>query len=107
MIFSPKHIKLIKKGQKTQTRRLSAGVYRIGRDYSVQPGRGKPGVPKLRIKITDIGLEVGRISARDAKAEGGYTPDEYEREFKRLYPNYELNSGRWMFEFSVLMDGAK
>jgi len=44
-------------------------VYRVGVDYAVQPGRGKPAV--ARIRITDIRREdVRDISFEDAKAEG-------------------------------------
>ena len=44
-------------------------VYRVGVDYAVQPGRGKPAV--ARIRITDIRREdVRTISAPDIRAEG-------------------------------------
>ena len=44
-------------------------VYQVGKDYAVQPGRGKPAV--ARIEIVNIRREhVRRISREDAKAEG-------------------------------------
>lgn len=118
MLFKPEMIEQIVAGNKTQTRRLrkagetawcghldlqyiltvvsgSAGrvKWQVGRDYAVQPGRGKPGalwrpetgdifypaaaddtvdgfVP-LRIRITGIRKEdVRKISKADALAEG-------------------------------------
>ncbi len=60
-------------GTKTQTRRVcDAGKmckYDVGKTYSVQPGRGKKGVGRIRI----LGIHNGplqEISEKDARAEG-------------------------------------
>ncbi len=94
MIFLPDHCKAIIEGRKTQTRRLQKLGHRfisgrgspdrvyytwyggkkilkwqVGREYSVQPGRGELGV--ARIKLLDIKSErVQAITEEDAKAEG-------------------------------------
>lgn len=109
MIFSPEHIEQIQNVTKTQTRRVNRGVYRVGRDYSVQPRRCQKGIPNLRIVMDDIYFEAIRsihqiISVENAKAEGGYTPEEYEEEFKRLYPKWD-GIWRWVFRFHVKVVG--
>ena len=59
MIFMKGHIEKIKKGTKTQTRRVKRGTYQVGKDYAVQSGRGKKGIPNLRIVIDAIHREGG------------------------------------------------
>ena len=91
MIFSiADHIEQIKNGSKTQTRRKSP-AYLVGKSYSVQPGRTKPGILEGRILITDKREERfldGGISESDAMAEGGYTSGTFESLFKRMYPDW-------------------
>ena len=104
MIFSEEHIEEILGGKKTQTRRLNRGIYRVGRSYSVQPGRGKKGIPAIRIVMDEIIEETGGqlILERDALAEGGYKPFEYERIFQKLNPKYNRKKdNRWVFKFHV------
>lgn len=86
MIFSVKHIRQICGGEKTQTRRLS-GKYQVGRTYCIQEHYGGSGLKFSKIRITDKRLERPPflISETDAKAEGGYTPEEYEELWIRMY----------------------
>lgn len=88
MIFSKDHIKQIIARTKTQTRRKSP-YYRVGRTYSIQPGRTKKGIPEGRILIIRKREEKyldGGISVIDALAEGDYTPGQYEILFQNMYP---------------------
>jgi hypothetical protein len=113
MIFNvPGHITMIRKGKKTQTRRVNRGIYQVGRDYAVQQKRGVNAERGIRIKIEKIWEETQSarseyypypisISAYDAKQEGGYTPYEYELEFRRAYPNWNGKT-RWVFYFLVI-----
>jgi len=96
MIFSiSDHVEQIKSGSKTQTRRKSP-AYIVGKTYSIQPGRTKPGIQEGRILITDKREEwrsslwpsIGSISKSDALAEGGYTPIQFEYLFRRMYPEW-------------------
>ena len=91
MIFSvPGHIEQIKNGTKTQTRRRSP-LYRVGRTYSIQPGRTKKGIPDGRIVITQKREEKyldGGISVDDALAEGEYTPGQFETLCSNMYPDW-------------------
>lgn len=96
MIFSlADHIEQIKAGTKTQTRRPS-GKYRQGKLYAIQPGRAKKGIPDGKILIRAKIIELnnpdpawGWILESDAQAEGGYTPEEYEKLYNEMYPNWE------------------
>jgi hypothetical protein len=101
MIFSIEdHIQQIINGTKTQTRRKSSS-YLVGKTYSIQPGRTKPGIPEGRILIIDKVVEIGlfdRIPYKDAKAEGGYTPTEFEELYEKMYPGWEERYA-YTFEF--------
>lgn len=88
MIFKPELVALVLKGKKTATRRIANGRdacrYRVGRDYAVQPGRGKPQV--ARITITDVERQALRqLTFDDAIAEGFRTRAEFARYWMRLH----------------------
>lgn len=111
MIFNVRgHIEQILMGEKTQTRRRceyhSPPRYDIGKTYAIQPRRGKKAIPFGRILITESTLETENIrvtiSKEDAKAEGGYTPDEYEVLFKKINPKWKA---RWAYKFVFVPKG--
>lgn len=91
VIFSiADHIKQIKRGEKTQTRRKS-GSYMVGKKYSIQPRRRALGIPDGRIRILDKRIEQKPwtgITYEDAKAEGGYTPDEFDALYENMYKGW-------------------
>ena len=123
MIFSiPGHIGMIRNGltthpliphipprfyAKTQTRRLNRGIYQVGRDYAVQRKRGVKAEGDIRIMMDRIWKEEpywhcgSPISQEDAKAEGDYSPKEYEELFYKLYPKWN-EFGRWAYAFHVI-----
>jgi len=97
MIFAKgDHIKQIIEGFKTQTRRIyypdKSREYYPGCTYSIQPGRGKPGIPEGRILIKRQWFESYgfTISEEDAIAEGGYVPIIYERLFSKMHGNWRF-----------------
>jgi len=122
MIFSQTWEKVLS-GEKTQTRRLRRGPYKVGHVYAVQPGRGKRAVGHIKIKrIWREGIY--RIAPEDIAAEGLPPPpslvakmcvgDEQQRyrnaalahfigEFLRLnglFPNW--GGSVWAFEFELV-----
>ena len=107
MIFSmADHIEQIKNGSKTQTRRMSK-TYIVGKTYSIQPGRTKPGIPEGRILITKKREETfldGIISASDALAEGGYTSGQFETLFQRMYPTW---TRRYAYTFEFVQTSSR
>ena len=120
MIFSKgDHIKQIIEGTKTQTRR-SSDRYQVGKLYSIQPSRTEPGIPDGKIYIgvktkewkpdlsdlpEDAHFAIGwrkmesgyPILEHNAKAEGGYTSEEYEELYEKMHPNW---TERWAYDFA-------
>jgi hypothetical protein len=120
MIFNVEdHIEQIIACTKTQTRRAS-DRYQVGRLYAVQPCRTCRGIKEGRIFIamkvrewkpdhSDLpqaarfarrwrGVEAGyHIQDYDARAEGGYTPEEYEALYEGLHPEW---TERWAYYFT-------
>jgi len=105
---------MIRDGIKTQTRRVNRGMYYVGSNYAVQRKRGVKAEPDIRIVMDrvweettaifhreDSTIETITISRKDAWAEGGYAPVEYEKIFQKLNPKRNRFS-RWAFEFHVI-----
>ena len=103
---------------KTKTRRLSRGIYQVEAErkkphkigYAVQPKRGMPAEPGIRIVMDRIWKEEAEefidecevvISQESAWAEGGYTPTQFEELFANLNPEW-LGWSRWAFKFHVV-----
>ena len=105
MIFAVgNHVQQIINGTKTQTRRVAktnSFIYQIRKTYSIQPGRTKPGIPEGRILIKRRWLELKQdtINSKDAWLEGGYTPEEYEKLFNKMHPEW---SSRYCYEFMFI-----
>jgi len=111
MIFSINHIRQICGGEKTQTRRLS-DKYQVGHTYSIQEHYGGSGLKFSKIRITDKRLEHPPflISEADAKAEGGYTSEEYEELWIIMYGGNRRESPRaryprWAYTFKLIKLG--
>ena len=116
MIFSgvnpdgEKHFDMVLDGSKTRTTRLS-DRYEWGKDYAIQPKRTKKGVAGYRMVIDKKTKEapdfwVGNYpnwstSYKDAKAEGGYMPEEFEEVFRKLHPKWDGRE-RWAYEFHLV-----
>lgn len=105
MIFSVDgSIEKIKLGTKTQTRRPT-DRYQVGKDYAIQPGRTKPGIPDGRIKILDFWEEFNcveyedEITWSDAKAEGGYNQVAFGELYQKMYPTWTT---RYAYEFKFI-----
>lgn len=100
------HIEQIKNGSKTQTRRKSSS-YLVGKTYSIQPGRTQLGILEGRILILAKIVEnspYGRISYKDAKAEGGYTPTEFEELYEKMYPGWKE---RYAYTFKFVPSSSR
>jgi len=110
---------MILDGIKTQTRRVNRGMYYVGSNYAVQLKRGVKAEPDIRIVMDMIWEEKAeetimdenypcdiQISKQNAWAEGGYTPDEYEKVFRELNPKWDGLS-RWAFAFHVIRVDTK
>ena len=93
MIFAiADHVKQIIEHTKTQTRRSSAR-YQIGKLYAIQPKRTAKAIPEGKILIIGKRGEHSAydvISESDAKQEGGYTPEQFERLYSKIHPNWKI-----------------
>lgn len=108
MIFRPELVRKIAAGKKTQTRRpVKAGEaqcrYRPGRDYAVQPGRGKPA--RFRIQVLAVkSTTLGAITFEEAKAEGFRTRDEFLDYWRELYGDVDEDQMVWAIAFVRIGD---
>lgn len=101
MIFRPEMIEAIEQGRKTMTRRRS-NRYRVGRVYSVQPGRGKRGVG-ISIQILEKGRErLRQISAIEAQAEGFPNRQRFFEYWAAMHGGLDLDSFVWAYAFRVV-----
>lgn len=96
MIFSEDHIEQIKAETKTQTRRAS-DRYQMWKFYAIQPCRTCKGIKEGKILITGKRLEFRAspeipvsllILPDEAKAEGGYSPEEYEELYEKMHQGW-------------------
>jgi hypothetical protein len=95
VIFKPELVEKILAGEKTETRRpvkydadgrVVPCRYTVGKDYAVQPGRTKPGIPGLRLKVLSVVREhLGQMDHRKALLEGFSGTDEFFRYWERLH----------------------
>ena len=104
---------------KTESRRLSRGIYQIEAErknphkigYAVQLKRGVKAEPDIRIVMDNIWSErcmypaypevIIQIFGMHAWAEGGYTPEEYEKVFRDINPKWD-GQKRWAFKFHAI-----
>jgi len=102
MIFSQEHIDMILEGTKSQTRRKS-NKYEIGKSYSIQPGRGKPGIVGARIKITKKRREkLGDISLSDVHKEGYDSIDDFIKVVRRINGEWNPKQEMYVFDFETV-----
>lgn len=102
MIFAVKgHVEAIKDHMKTETRRRN-DRYRVGCFYKVQRKRTAKGEPDGHILILHKWTEEKQcphlISVEDAIAEGNYTPEDYERLYEKMNPNWQTRTA-YMFQW--------
>lgn len=89
-IFTPEHVRLIKQGIKTQTRRVGLPRAKIGAIHLIKTRRySKENFGKIQI------LRVWReklccISVEDAMAEGGYHPLDYMNGMLKMHEKRDL-----------------
>lgn len=104
MWFKKHHVDKILAGEKTQTRRsakLQATRYKVGRKCGIRWSR-KEGV-KHFILITGKRLErLGDITPEDARKEGGYTLEEFRREWEKINRRpWDPRKLVWVYDFKL------
>ena len=105
-LFKKNHIVLIKRGLKTQTRRLHTRARaRIGAIHQCRTTLF--GKAECLIKILKVGQErLDKISADDAYAEGGYTPEAYISLMKDIHDKGRITdkSRLFVYEFELVIE---
>ena len=105
ILYHPMPLRIVK----TETRRPNRGIYQVEAErkkphkigYAVQCKRGVSAEPDIRIVMDRIweeqitppydirdNLTYSIISEESAWAEGGYTPEEFEKLFRKINPNW-------------------
>lgn len=114
ILYHPMPLRIVK----TQTRRVKRGYYQLESErkksheigYAVQRQRGVKAEPDIRIVMDRVWeewcaygklRETYQILPINARAEGGYTTEEYEKLFRELNPKWDGWS-RWAFEFHCI-----
>ena len=106
LLFKPEHVPLILNGTKTQTRRnwkrcrVTVGSIQLAKTQMLS----KEYFARIRIKRVWQEFLMG-ISEEDARAEGGYTVEEYFRVFDRINPDFDATHVLlWCVEFEVVRE---
>jgi hypothetical protein len=130
MLFTPALVAKILAGEKTQTRRVVKPVFerwpiehvglrpissvrrngrylwRVGRVYAVQPGRGKHAVARIRITAIRYCARAGDISEADARAEGFESVAQFREVYAKINGAAALERPCWALTFAaVRLDG--
>lgn len=88
MIFPPRLVHAVIVGRKTQARRPMRGSatcrFKVGRDYAVQAGAGRPVACYITVRSVER-QRLDDIGYRDARAEGHRTTDEFRLQWVRTY----------------------
>lgn len=103
MIFKPEMVEKILSGEKTVTRRPLKQLdrYQPGRDYAVQPGRGKHAVARIRVTFVHED-RLGSITEDDARREGFLSSEAFFDYWDRLYGFVDYDQAVTRIAFRLL-----
>ncbi len=111
MIFRPELAEKVLRGEKTVTRRLCSDnprspwfvdgcSLRVGSDYAVCPGRGKPAVG--RVKVTSVLMgNLGWLTDDGARKEGFVNAEAFEEAWEAINGSYDPYAKVWRVEFEI------
>jgi hypothetical protein len=103
LLFKPEHVAPILNGTKTQTRRVwKKPRVRIGSIHKAKTELFSNEHFAL-LRITGLRKErLGDISEEDARAEGGYTIEEFRKVWERINGRWDPEQEVWVVEFEVI-----
>ncbi len=105
MIFRAELLAKVLDGTKTMTRRHVHGrTYHVGRDYAVQPGRGKHAVARIRITENHTAF-LGEISEHHARREGFPNASAFVAYWRKLYGDFNPSERVQVISFALVQDG--
>jgi hypothetical protein len=94
---------MILRGEKTQTRRPinPRYSYKVGRIYGIRSHWFQKSV--AHILITGKRIErLGGVTLEDAEKEGGYTVEEYKREWKDIHGEWNPDLQVYVYDFDLV-----
>jgi hypothetical protein len=105
MIFTAEHIEKIRRGEKTETRRIwkrphvkVGGVYKTRRSQWRKPEDGNPS-----IRVTEMRTEpLSKLDEKAARREGGYTLHEFVEPWRGLHGEWNPGQEVYVVRFEVV-----
>jgi len=112
MIFRAELAAKVMAGEKTVTRRLCSDnpkspwwhdrcIYVPGKEFSVQPGRGKPRVGTACVVLCSR-MILGKMSSAEAKREGFTSVSAFIAAWSEINGCFDVFARVWRVEFEVL-----
>jgi len=112
MIFRPELAAKVMAGEKTVTRRLVSDnarsswwrercIYVEGKEFAVQPGRGKPSIGRARV-VSCTQEQMLDMSKAEARKEGFPSVEQFAIAFQAINGSLPLRKLVWRVEFEVL-----
>jgi len=104
MLFKKEHVKMIKTGKKTMTRRLWKKPHaKIGGIYPIQVTMFQPKTECPLIQATAVYQQrLGDMTEKDAQKEGEYTLEEFKEVFEKVTKTvWDDNQVVWVVEFRI------
>lgn len=104
MLFKKHHIEKTLRGEKTQTRRrITNHSYKVGRKYGIRSHWFEK--PVAHILITAKRIErLGDITPEDAQKEGGYTVEEYRREWEKINGSWKPDLKVYVYDYVLIKE---
>lgn len=102
MLFKKRHILKILNGSKTQTRRrITSYSYKVGKKHGIRSHWYEK--PVAHIVITGKRIErLGDITPEDAQKEGGYTVEEYRKEWEKINGKWQPDLEVYVYDFQLV-----
>jgi len=103
ILFTPRHVEMIKAGEKTQTRRVwKRPRAKVGAVHLVKTELFSK-EHHCRIRITGLRSQrLADISEEDARAEGGYTVAEYIQVWREINGDWNPDQLVYVVDFEVV-----
>ena len=108
MLFKLEHIKMIEMGMKNATRRIWKKPHvKAGGVYPVQVRMFQPKADCSFIKVNAVYQQrLGDMTEADAKKEGGYTLEEFKKDFETVTKStWDDDLIVWVVEFKMEKEG--
>jgi hypothetical protein len=104
--FKKAEFQKIIEGRKTQTRRIHAHEWHVGKTYKIRNKLFGKGTHKILI-TRKFKQRLGDITPEDVKKEGFNTLEEFKQTWEKIYGSWDPNIIVTVYEFKMLKDNIK